>query len=112
MCYGQILESGLRKARKKHICTGCRRPIRVGREYEYVQGVDHGDFWRSKWHKRCLAVADVAEPFDMDGCMIAEPRDIALDYAREDGWRNLLAKARASLSSRFGRGPAAPQEGE
>jgi hypothetical protein len=36
MCYGNILESGLRKARKQHFCTACRRPIRPGERYERV----------------------------------------------------------------------------
>lgn len=100
MCYGQILESGLRKARKEHKCVGCERTIRKGVEYERVTGKDGGEFWTSKWHKKCIAIADVAEPFDVDGCMVASPKQSAYDYVEEAGWRSLLREARRMLAVR------------
>lgn len=102
MCYGQILESGLRKARKPHRCAGCGRLIRPGVEYERTTttGSARGEIFTSTWHKRCAAVADVTEPYDSDGCMIAGPREMARDYTLTSGWKDLLAKARKALAAR------------
>lgn len=100
MCYGNILEASLRKARKVHLCLGCNRPIRPGRQYERVTGVDNGDFWSSNWHKRCIAVADVTEPHDDDGCILGDPREANREHAQAGGWRDLLRRARAMLAHR------------
>ena len=54
------------KARKIHKCCECRRPIKIGDEYERVAGVWDGDFAHFKTCERCAglraALAEVLCP--------------------------------------------------
>lgn len=95
MCYGSILESAMREARKQHWCDICHGRIEVGDRYEVLKTSDHGDISTSRMHRVCVAIGHAARVADNDGCFYGDPREHLKEEAREHGWRALLAEARA-----------------
>lgn len=48
----------INKAKKRHRCSECHGGIMPGERYEYIAGVQDGDFWTSKTCTRCLDLLD------------------------------------------------------
>ena len=53
------------KAKKSHKCCECRRPIKIGDEYERVAGVWDGDF---AYFKTCESCAGLREALTEVSC--------------------------------------------
>ena len=52
------IASGARKARKRHICWHCGKPIEPGETYKFVVSKDGGIAYELKMHQECDAAAD------------------------------------------------------
>lgn len=98
MCYGQLLERGLRVARKVHRCAVCRHPIQPGTQYERQVSVDAGEFSTWQAHAACLARLVAAEALTRPGeCNHVDQRETLSEAARELGWRRFRKQAGEAL---------------
>lgn len=57
-----IIEEGVRFAKKEHTCSFCGGKINTGEQYEYQKISNHGDFYTWKSHLRCKFLVNY---FDM-----------------------------------------------
>jgi len=62
--YNEFCDQKIRKARKPHTCSECKKPISPGERYEHAVGKSDGDMWA---FDTCLACAEIAEAFYCDG---------------------------------------------
>jgi len=99
MCYGQILESGMRQARKLHKCDVCRRPINSGERYHVAKTVDGREFSTTKECARCRSELIAVNAWGEygDEC-VTDPREIVRELAGDRGWRYVLAETRKALA--------------
>lgn len=54
--YADCIEQDMRKARKPHKCSECRRDIQPGEEYEYFKGKCDGEIFVNKTCPDCLSI--------------------------------------------------------
>ena len=95
MCYGEIISDTLQKARKRHICSNCRRAIKPGERYQRQFQRDNGDISVWKGCKRCmLSTSQVWEEANYSDDACYDQREQALTYAKEYGWKSWLSKLR------------------
>jgi len=72
MCYGQVINSGLRAARKKHQCDWCRETIEPKIRYFFWVGTVEGDFNFTKMHEECdKAYKEYVDIYDYD-CLLPD----------------------------------------
>lgn len=53
-----FLKNETRTARKEHCCGECGGRIGSGEKYEYVAGIQCGDWWDCKTCERCVALVE------------------------------------------------------
>ena len=99
MCHGQILSAAIVQARKAHKCDDCGAPIVPGKLYRRAAVHVDGKFEASKLCRTCVAHAREAQDRSHDGCTEGWPRDTARDDAKDNGWKNYLARAREHVAS-------------
>ena len=105
MCYGQILEQSLRKARKDHRCSSCGRRIRKGSHYEYQASIDSGEWGHWKQCMRCTAAIEQLDVADGDHCIFpGYVHETLHDEAVTIGWRALREKLRDWIDARLTKG--------
>ena len=96
MCYGQVLSEKLQRARKEKFCEVCGKRIKRGAlQYKQVSQAD--GFMEYVAHPKCVAIETVMTDEDGDGCAIPVDRDEQRALASDQGWRELLGKARSHL---------------
>ena len=71
----QLLNQGLRKARKRHRCFHCNRSISIGETYGF-QTCKYDNVYTLCWHIDCEELA-------------AECRSLADHYYGDEGWEGL-----------------------
>jgi hypothetical protein len=98
MCYGQILESGLRKTRKQTRCDDCKKLIPVGELRARVVGVDDGEFVANNYCLRCEALAKLASVESQGECWVGSVRDQFRDTGH-GSWRDLRKRLRTTIAN-------------
>ena len=73
-----------RTARKEHWCEGCFRRIHPGETYTHQRGFDGGDVWTFRQCAHCLAVTELYDPRDTDGCISQDGYDAWTDNRPRD----------------------------
>lgn len=95
MCYGNILQESLSKARKPHRCADCEQLIALS-EKHYVQVyADSDGIHRVHEHTRCRAMAEAVNNTADDWCVSGDPRE-SLRYG---AWREIRAMVSKSLDA-------------
>jgi len=97
MCHGQLLSAAIVQARK---CDDCAAPIAPGKLYKRTAVAVDGKLESSKLCRTCFAHACEARDRSHDGCTEGWPRDTARDDAKDNGWRDYLARARRLVARR------------
>jgi hypothetical protein len=62
-----VLSTTTPKARKRHICDSCCKPILPGTVYERQFCADGGDAWSYVAHRSCIAAAQILWDNDIRG---------------------------------------------
>src|SRR6266851_3207530 len=57
---GDFCNVVVRKARKPHVCSECKKQILPGEKYEHAAGKSDGDMW---FFDTCLVCAEIADAF-------------------------------------------------
>jgi len=96
MCYGQVLSTKLQTARKEKFCEVCGKRIKRGAQ-QYKQVYRDDGLMEYVAHPKCVAIETVMDEQDGDGCSVPIDHDDRRAMAAEEGWRALLARARANL---------------
>jgi hypothetical protein len=97
MCHAQMLNDVIRKARKEHVCRGCKRSIARGEHYRYVASTVDGDFSAFALCAKCSAETEDAEPGE---CWYADDLREGLQIrAQSNGWRETRAWLREKLKA-------------
>lgn len=93
MCYGQLFEEALRRARKPHACHLCGAAISAGTRYVTRAGSYDGDFQFVKLCLACAATVDLEFEEAGPGVCIyfGEERSRRRDLVEDHGWRGALA---------------------
>lgn len=115
MCYGSILQESIGRARKRHLCATCHRPIEVGQRRLKQVVKDGGEIMQSMFCIRCSAKFAIAmEGVAHDECVLEGYADEHFNISvRQDGWKSTLARLRAArdrlLRTLTKRGRSAPE---
>lgn len=93
MCYGQMFNEALSRARKPHYCDACAAEISSGTRYVRRVGTFEGDFQSTKLCVACAATVSLELEEAGPGVCIyfGDERDRRRELVREHGWRGALA---------------------